>query len=118
MERARRSAVRQRLVEEIYIPRDGVKLVVERETLQKMAIRTETGLEFNISKVTNFKQKACNLVSVKVVNYPIQSFLFPQNLKFFNTFLVFMISLSDPIFFRSGDPRLIPTNTLPKLPRR
>ena len=36
-----------------------------------------------------------------------------QNLKFSNTFLVFLISLSDPIFLRSGD-RIIVTKTLVK----
>ena len=86
---------------------EGVRHVVERDTLQKMAIQSEKGLEFNISNVTNCKQKACNRVNVKVSMYVLilecNLSFFHKNLKFSNTFLV-LITLSDPIFFRSGDP--------------
>jgi len=55
-----------------------------------MAIQTKQGLEFNISKVTNCKPKVYNLVSKfqYTLNCLVQSYPFPQNLKFENTFLV------------------------------
>ena len=60
-----------------------------------MVIHTETGLECNILKMTIREVKTCNRVDVKrfniLVNCRVQFFLFPQNLTFFNTFLVFPI---------------------------
>ena len=65
------------------------------------------GLDFKILKVTICQLKACNRVNVKhfniLVNCRVQFFIFPQNLRFFNTFLVFLII---PLRFylpRSGD---------------
>ena len=57
------------------------------------------GLEFNIFKVIICKRQRFNILD----NCLVQSFLFPQNLQFLNTFLVFLISLSNTICFRSGD---------------
>ena len=53
----------------------------------------ENGDDLKILKVTIREVKACNRVNVKrfniLVNCGAQFFLFPQNLKFWNTFLVF-----------------------------
>ena len=65
------------------------------------------GTRVKILKVIIREVKACNRVNVKrfdiLVNRREQFFLFSQNLKFLNTFLVFLIT---PIRFdlpRSGD---------------
>ena len=76
-----------------------------------MVIHTETGTRVKILKVIICEMKACNRVSVKLfnvlINYRVQFFLFLQNLKFLNTFLIFLII---PIRFdlpKSGDSYII-----------
>ena len=72
---------------------------------------SKRGIEFNILKVTLCELKACNRVNVKrfniLVNYRVQFFIFPQNLKFLNTFLVFLIIPIRLDLPRSGDPIII-----------
>ena len=69
-----------------------------------MVINTETGTWINILKVTIREVKACNRLNVKrfniLVNCRAQFFIFPQNLKFLNTFRVFLI-----IAIRFNPPR-------------
>ena len=79
-----------------------------------MVIHAERGLELKILKVAIHEVKACNRVNVKryniLVNCREQFFPFPQNLKYLNTFLVFLII---PIRFhppRSGDTKNLATN--------
>ena len=77
----------------------------------KMAIHTKRGLEFNILKVTICEQQACNVVNVNVSIYLLivecNLFPFPQNLKFLNTFLVFLTILIRFDLPRSCDPYII-----------
>ena len=91
---------------------EGSKLVGVRKNDIKMVIHTETGTWINILKMTICEVKACNNVNIKrfnmLVNCRVQSFLCPQNLKFLNRFLVFLIT---PIRFdlpSSGDPYITP----------
>ena len=72
-----------------------------------MVIHTETGTRVQILKVIICEVKTCNRVSAKRFNTLVkcreQFFIFPQNLKSLNTFLVFLIT---PIRFdlpKSGD---------------
>ena len=55
-----------------------------------MMIQTETGTWVKILKVAICEVRACNRVNVKrfniLVNCRVKFFLFPQNLKFLNTF--------------------------------
>ena len=68
------------------------------------------GLELKILKVTIREVKAYNRVSVKrfniLANCRVQFFLFPQNLKFLNTFLDLLIIHIRFDLPRSGNPYL------------
>ena len=79
----------------------------EGERIQKKMIHTETGTWVNIVNVTIREVKACNRVNVKrfniLVNCRVQSFFFPQNLKFSNTFVAFLIIPFKFDLPRSGD---------------
>ena len=70
-------------------------------------IRTETGTWVKILKVTIQEVKACNRVHVNrfntLANCRVQFFLFPQNLKFLNTFFVFLIISIRFDLIRSSD---------------
>ena len=110
-ERARRSAARQRLVKEIYIPWNKSSSWWKDNPYKRWRSTPKRGLEFNISKVTNCKGKTCNRVNVKVSIYLliclVQSLIFAQNFKFVNTFLVsrYLYQIRS-VFFRSGDPHI------------
>ena len=72
-----------------------------------MVIHTKKGTWVKILRVTICEVKACNRASVKRfnihVNFREQFLLFPQNLKFLNTFLVFLIIHIKFDLSRSGD---------------
>ena len=118
MERARRFAVRQRLVEEIYIA--GWRQARGRKISPiKDGDPHRNGDLCSTSQkwlIVNENLQSCECQSFNIlVNCSVQFFIFPQNLTFANTFFVFLISVSDSIFYRSGDPISINKNTYCKV---
>ena len=117
MDRNRTSATRTRLVEEVFIT-GRIQDRGRKEKEYKKWWLTQKGDLVKILYVTICEVKACNRVSVKrfniLVNRGEQFFLLPQNIKFLNTFLVFLII---PLRFelpRSGDS-YITTKPLKKI---
>ena len=84
MERARRSAAGQRLVEEICITGRNQARGGKRNQIKDGDPRQNRGLEFNILKVTIFEQQACNIVHVIVSIYLL---IVECNLSFFHKIL-------------------------------
>ena len=69
MERARRSAARQRLMEEIYIPGQKSSSWWKDKPNKSWRSTAKRDLSLTSQKMTNCKQKVCNRVNVKVSIY-------------------------------------------------
>ena len=102
-----RPATRTRPVKEVFVPRRIQVREREEKEYKKRWFTQKRGLELKILKVTIRKVRACNHVNIKrfniLVHCRVQFFLFPQNHKFLNTFLVFLIIPNRIDLPRSGD---------------
>ena len=84
MERARMSATRQSLVEEVFIPERIQTRGRKEKKYKKWRSTPKPGLKFNILDVTIREVKACNRISVErfniLVNCRVQFFFFHKTL--------------------------------------
>ena len=90
-----RPVISTRLVEDVFIPGRIQARMRKEKGSKKWWSTQKQGLEWKILKVTIIEVKSCNRVNVErlniLVNFRVQHFSYPQNLKFLNTFLVFQI---------------------------